>query len=426
MFRECVLAACVLAPSAALADDIPSPLTREAAERLAVEHHPAVRAAREHAKAMERRADAEGKLPSPELMFELWQVPFNKPYAIDQAGMLMLGFRQRVPAFGARAMNADAMRAQAHATAKMSDDAARDVRKRAGHAFADYVEASERVRIHGTHFGLAGKMHDAAMARYRSGGSLSDVAQAEVEIARVQTEHDEAKSRIESARSRLDILFGRPIDAPLPDPFVGDAFVSEWDVSRLAEESERKRAEIASAKDKEEMAEAKRASSKREWLLPGFSVAALYFAPVGPPPGPHDHGFGLSLSIDLPWLWGEGAVRTDAARMEKEASALDVASARVDSRFDVAMAYGEARAHAIHLRMLVDRVLPASKRALDAAWPGYETGRTELMQLLTAQRSLVETELEIVITRAALDHAMIDLDAAVGVNVPRVELRRVP
>ena len=98
----------------------------------------------------------------------------------------------------------------------------------------------------------------------------------------------------------------------------------------------------------------------------------------------------------------------------------------VDASFDVAAANGEVRAHAIHLRLVTDRILPATKRALDATRPGYETGRTELFSLLMAQRDLVETELEIVITRAALDHAMIELDAAVGIDVPRVKLGSVP
>jgi outer membrane protein TolC len=427
MFREIVLAACVLlAESRALADDIPSPLTREAVERLAAEHHPALRAAREHARAIDRQADAEGKLPSPELDFELWQVPFSKPYALDEAGMLMLGFRQRFPAPGSQAMNADAMRAEARATLRGTEQTERDVRKRAAHAFADYVEAFERVRIHGTHVGLAGRMREAALARYKAGGQLSEIAQSDVEVARVQTEHEEAKSRIESARARLDIFFGRPANAPLPDPAVPDPLVPAWDVERLAEEGARVRSEVTVAKEKRDAAESKRAAAKREWLLPGFSVAALYFAPVGPVPAQRQNGFGLSLAIELPWLWGGGAQKTDAAAIERDANALDVEAARVDTSFEVAVAHGEARAHAIHLRMLTDRVLPAAKRALDAAWPGYESNRVELMQLLVAQRSLVDAELEIVVTRAALEHAMIDLDAAVGKEVPRVPLGSMP
>ncbi len=428
MSREFILAACILlVPSSAHADEeLPSPLTRESVERLAALRHPAVRAAREHAHAIDRRADAEGTLPSPELDFELWQVPLRKPYAIDEAGMLMLGLRQRFPAPGSQSMNAEAMRAEARATLRNADQASRDVRRRAGHAFADYVEAHERVRVHGAHVALMRKMHDAAFARYRGGGSLAEVAQSDVEVARVETEHDEAKGRVDAARARLDVLLGRPASAPLPDPGFGDALVPEWDLARLVEEAAKQRAEIGMAKERRESAESKRAAAKREWLVPGFSVAALYFAPVGPTPAARDHGFGVSLTVELPWLWGGGSGRTDAARIEHEASSLDVDASTVDASFEVAAANGEVRAHAIHLRMLTERVLPATKRAIDATWPGYETGRTELLALLTAQRSLVEAELESVITRAALDHAMIELDAAVGAEVPRVKLGSAP
>ena len=84
----------------ARADDLPSPLTRDAVLRHAVEHHPSVLAARARSEATDKQADGEGKLPSPELGLDIWQVPLKRPYAIDQAGMFMVSLRQRFPSIG--------------------------------------------------------------------------------------------------------------------------------------------------------------------------------------------------------------------------------------------------------------------------------------------------------------------------------------
>lgn len=78
------------------------------------------------------------------------------------------------------------------------------------------------------------------------------------------------------------------------------------------------------------------------------------------------------------------------------------------------------------LKVLKRETLPASRRNLEYSLAGYETGGTSLVTLLTAQRDVVDVELEIHHARAALDHALTDLDFAAGSELPkrRVSLTR--
>lgn len=71
------------------------------------------------------------------------------------------------------------------------------------------------------------------------------------------------------------------------------------------------------------------------------------------------------------------------------------------------------------LRVLKRETLPASRRNLEYSLAGYETGGTSLVTLLTAQRDVVDVELEIIMARAALDHALTDLDFAAGTELPK-------
>jgi outer membrane protein TolC len=63
--------------------------------------------------------------------------------------------------------------------------------------------------------------------------------------------------------------------------------------------------------------------------------------------------------------------------------------------------------------------LPASKRSFEAVWGGYETARTDMLTLLMARRAVVDIESDMIVARASLDHALAELDATVGSEVPR-------
>jgi outer membrane protein TolC len=196
--------------------------------------------------------------------------------------------------------------------------------------------------------------------------------------------------------------------------------VPAWDLAELVRQARARRADVKVARAMEDAAEARRVAAKREWLIPSFSVGLLYFPPTG---AATEHGYGVSLAVELPWLWGGGKNRTDGAARAKDAAVLETRGKNVSVDTEVAEADAEARTQALRLRILEDQVLPATRRALDVSLAGYEASKGDLVMLLVARRSVVDTELQITLARAALDHALVDLDAAVGAEVPRVPLR---
>jgi outer membrane protein, heavy metal efflux system len=91
---------------------------------------------------------------------------------------------------------------------------------------------------------------------------------------------------------------------------------------------------------------------------------------------------------------------------------------------EVVTAESKARSAAYRLQVLRDRTLPASRRSFDVAQAGFESGRTDLMTVLDTRRSVVDVENEIAIARADLDHALTDLEAAVGTEIPLIPLKQ--
>jgi outer membrane protein TolC len=156
-------------------------------------------------------------------------------------------------------------------------------------------------------------------------------------------------------------------------------------------------------------------AAEREATWPSFNLGALYFPPTQTNP---QHGYGASASVSLPWLWGGTRDRREAEQGYLQAATTNLEATRIPVDSEVVTAEATAQSAAYRFRVLHDRTLPASRRAFEVAEAGYESGRTDLLMVLDARRSVVDVEHEIVMARSALDHALTDLDAAVGMVVP--------
>jgi outer membrane protein TolC len=84
------------------------------------------------------------------------------------------------------------------------------------------------------------------------------------------------------------------------------------------------------------------------------------------------------------------------------------------------------RAAAERLRVLRNDALPAAKRAFDVGFATYAAGRGDLLAVARTEQAIVDTEIDIVMARASVDHALADLDWAVGMLLPRSPLDSSP
>ena len=390
------------------------PLDRRTALRAALERNLAVRVSEQRARGMRASAKAEGGLPPPELMGQVWQVPFSNPLALNSQ-MIMVGLTQNFPAPGVLAAREQSMAAQANQEEAMGGDRARMILREAGHAYSDYQESSGKHRIHRGHLLITRHLFDVAEARHATGGSLIDVTRAQVELSRVEADVVTDATLMESARSHLNALLARDADAPLGPPVEVEPMIPSWDVPTLVAKARDSRPEFKQALAERESREYAVKAAEREATWPSFSVGALYFPPTTAMP---EHSYGASLSMSLPWLWGAAGDRKEAAREFARAASTGVSAARIPIDAEVVTAESKARSAAYRLQVLRDRTLPASRRSFDVAQSGFESGRIDLMTVLDARRSVVDVEHEIVMARSDLDHALTDLEAAVGTEIP--------
>lgn len=384
--------------------------------REAVSKSPGMRAAAHREKAAKLRAKATGSLPDPELMLEVWQVPISRPYAVNDAGMVMVGVKQAVPAPGSLSLREGAIEAEARMARAERDEAARKLSREIGHAFADYLEATAAHHVHQRHVTVAERVLAVARARYAAGGMLTDVSQSEVEISRSRADAAGESSRLKSIQRRLNALASRPLTAPLGPPADEGALSVTLTADAITDRALARRPDVALARAKRGASEAEQRVLDKESAAPSFSVGGLYFPPTN---GMTEHGYGASLSVSMPWIWGGARGRKAAQRQSTAAANAEIEQARLDIAAEVAMSLATALGALERLKVLKRETLPASRRNLEYSLAGYETGGTSLVTLLTAQRDVVDVELEIIMARAALDHALTELDFAAGSELPK-------
>ncbi len=403
-------------PKAGGRDALAERASRSKLVRVAVEQSPAMRAASHREKAAKLRARASSALPDPELMLEVWQVPISRPYAVQDAGMIMVGVKQAIPAPGSLSLRETATESAARIARAERDEAARLLTREVGHAFADYLEASTQHRIHESHISLAERVLRVARARYAAGGMITDVSQSEVELSRSRADAAGEMSRLRSIKRRLNALLSRAPDAPLGPPEDTGAQTISLSADEIGKRALARRPDLEIARAKRAAEQAEQRVVEREAGAPSFSVGGLYFPPTN---GATEHGYGASLSVSLPWIWGGARNRKAAQRETVAAAAAEIDQAQLGINSEVAASMSAVEGAVGRMKVLKGETLPASRRNLEFSLTGYETGGTNLITLLTAQRDVVDVELEIVMARATLDHALTELDFAAGSELPR-------
>lgn len=386
-------------------------VTRDILVRIAVGRSPALRATRLRAQARAMDGDAAARLPPPMAELQVWQVPITRPYAVDRAGMIMLGLKQDFPPASERRARAQAAQLDAKVDETMIDAQALALAAQVEHAFTDYQEATELVLIHQRHQSAAEGVARFAQALYAGGGSLSEIAQAEREVAMIEPELVMARQRVVIAKARLNGLLLRPTDAPLGPP-------APWALDKPSEDPRRLVAKALAARPELRVARAKRVAALAEAdaeasraAIPMLSAGLYYFTPTQ---GMAEHGIGVSVSTTLPWLWGAPEASSRAALARADTASVEEEAMRAQIALEVASAAAEVEARASRLEAIERVALPASRRAEQATLAGYESSRTEALSFLMARTALVNTEVEAVAARAELEHAIIDLRWAVG------------
>jgi len=388
-----VLCLAVLAmPSMAWAQ---TPVTLEAAIERVQQTSPAVRAGANEAAAQEGALAQAGAMPNPELsLLREGRERDTRTSTVTLSIPIELG--------GKRAARIDAAN-QERQLALIEADALRvQLRADTVAAFYDVHAAGERLRLTGEMAALAARAQHAA-ARQVDAGKVSPVEETRARVAEANARIDalHAARDLETAKVKLAALWGGDgagleIVAPqstLPQAPPLNALLARLDTApgmRLA------RAQIAQRTALARVEQARR--------TPDVNVI------VGARrEGPEQRNQAvLGVSVPLPLFdRNNGAVlaalrRVDRARDEQDAESVRLRSALTDAHARLQSARTEAQ-------LIEAEILPGARSASQAAQRGFEAGKFGFLDVLDAQRTLVQSHTQYLTAVAACHRAAADI-----------------
>jgi outer membrane protein TolC len=365
---------------------------------------------------MVHAARAEGSLPTGELGLQAWNLPMTRPYAVGKADMYMVELRQRFPALGSLDARARATAEDAQAMLAEVATEERLTAQRAADAYADYVHGRQDHALHHQHLALLEQMQRAVQARFTTGGAvLADAARVDLELAKTRRAIARIDGDIARARSTINALLRRGIDAPLGTPREVGPETVRLSVEDLLARAGTSRGATLAAEARVRATRARRDAAEAEAHIPEFTVGLGYWQDPKRRPG-----IGATASMSLPWLWGPQRARLDEAK-ELEASELSLEDgASVELQSEVTGAHAQLAASERELLVVHDQAVPAARRSIDAMRAEYTTGSASLLEWVDTARSVLDLEMEETDLTAELAHAVAALERAVGSQLPRV------
>ena len=286
-----------------------------------------------------------------------------------------------------------------------------DLQRRVLNEWIDYALAAERARIARENASLLRLLNETAAGRVRAGGSQQDLLRTDIEYRMADDELRKAESELPRMRAMLNAMLGRDADAPLeppaslpdPRPVPGDDATllalgvgANPELRALTHETRGRRDALERA---------------RMEYLPDVNPFAAITGDVA-----QVIGADVMLPTVLPRLRG---MVTEARAGLRRARAI-ARQTRLDRAAEYVAAVYALRDTERQAALFEQQVLPSAQRVLDTARQSYTAGTGAYLELIEAQRTLLDVRLTLAEARAAREKNLVDLEALAGVDVETI------
>lgn len=281
-------------------------------------------------------------------------------------------------------------------------------------AWIDYALQAEKVRVQRENLSLLKLLSDTAEGRVRAGGSQQDLLRTDVQYQLAENELRSMEAELPQQRAKINAMLGRSADAALaaPDrlPSPRDLPADDAAIIAMGVAASPQLSELAfQVKGRRDALERARMEYLPD-INPSFALTGSIERVVGAM---------VTLPTVVPRINGMiDEARADLRRSEAMArqTGLDRAAEYVATLY--ALRNSERQA-----TLFQDRVLPAAERVLVGVRQSYTSGGSGYLDLIEAQRTLLEVRLTVVEARAAREKHLADLEALAGVDVETLAQR---
>ncbi|MDA8244204.1 MAG: TolC family protein [Elusimicrobia bacterium] len=258
-------------------------------------------------------------------------------------------------------------------------------------AFYDYALLWKTERVYTENLDLLKRFSRIAETRYAvNEGAQSDAIKAQVELSKALNMLITVQQEKETAAARLNALRNRPPEAPLGEPEEFAVSPSSADYKTLEAAALEKNPSLAALAAGVKAAERRASLAKAEYA-PDFMLSwRRRRSDAAEMNGTYD----LSLGLSVPLWFARNKAMVGEAKAERDMAAAEYDAGRNMLLLELKEASVKLNYYGRLVELYSGTVLPQAEQSLKAAEAGYQAGKTDFLDLVDADRTLLETRRE--------------------------------
>lgn len=385
--RWSALSTCCLAVQLfAAADSAPLTLVQLLADVRA--NHPELKAAEATAAADRERIVQAGAWEDPVAGIELQRMNNTQLFNYDTAELQL---SQKIPLSGNRERRKAVAAAEAGVSAAAIRSRAFLLLAEARDAFFQLVRTREQLALLESSDRLLAQSADLVRSRLATGNAdAAALLVAERERAQLQERVLLLQRETADAAAKLNTLRNLPPQSPIGELVVPPTSPSIATLEEAQAHALSHRPELAEADARIVAATRAQDLASRAWRPdPEVMVKTRHADGVGKAINDYDTG----VAISLPWF-NNGKYRSAQreASKRREAAELDEAALRTKTAAEVRDMWQQLETARRNVELYHDRLVPLARQSADALRQGLVTGKNTLLELVAAQRSLIDAQ----------------------------------
>ncbi|HHI79417.1 MAG TPA: TolC family protein [Planctomycetes bacterium] len=367
-------------------------------------------------KAALQAAGATGFLPEPKAMVGVFLEPVETRVG-PQRAFVRLG--QAFPLTRRLSAKEEAARRRAEAQAALFRQKSLDVLSEAKAGIAAYRFSEDALRISREQLDLLASWSRVLLARFRTAkGRHPDLVRLQVEMGKLEDQIASLKDLLGLRRARLNHLVDRPSDAPLalgkgregwkrplPDPKEAEALMQkanqELKALDLLEQAAQAEVRVAGATRTPDL------DLGLRWIMTGE-------ARNGGVAGSGDDPIALELGFRLPIQASRYDALERAAKRRRRAAREKRLERQNRLRSRLREDFYHAQEAARRLSLYGDTLLPKARESVQVQLQAFRAGKGNFLDLIDAERVLLDFQLQRSRAQAEGDKARADLEALLG------------
>lgn len=398
-----------------------APATLEDVIESTLRANASLRSAQDRWRALEKRPDIVRALPDPMLSYGHWlRSVETRVGAMENR----IALSQRFPAPGKRSLGARKAGLEALAAMWEYQTLARSLILKVRLAWYDRLRILETREVLQEELSVLRSLERTAIARYETGqAQQQDVLKAQLAATSITNRLHGLRQQEETARTQLNALLNRPPDTTLPM----DAAWLETPLPRLQmliDAATRYRQELKAAGVAIERDEVAAQLARRDrWpdITVGVDYTQLAGARFGAPPDSGKDAVMGWFGINIPLWRGKLKAQQEEADLRLKASKNSHDNLVSEVASEVQDAWRRAQVAADQIRLYDEGLLPQAEQTLSAALSSYQAVKGGFLDVLDAQRVLLNFRIGKIMSQWDRARGMAHLERAVGVDLEELK-----